>query len=444
MNFEYDNTHFSNDIEIDDTKNESHSNDVENLSFNGDSTHCFTVDPHSNINFNSIEWEYLQIAQQSLHHPHPHQHNNTPHNSGLEVSPSISNHTLQSLRPTFSTGYDTDNTDLLGMLDSQNPSNLNLPTNQDYLSSDSLLNSSANTYKDSHGFNFEHHLDSSYWEYLLEKENMLHDNEDIPNVNTTGYNNMKYDEDGLGKVDDDVNDKDIQSVSCSPSTIDDEDLAGSSNNYNQNDNIMQYHSNEETAEFGKEEDDEECVWDERLSYENHTRAEDANFFSDPLALQLSVVAASSSRPSPTVKLTNITRNKGDRYITTPIYEWPDDETTGSTRFYNKMKVRLSSLEPKCVSDAVLKTVREEFVIQDSFLNGESPPSPEVPESIRKRSDRDVEWTPLSVYKAYTNIKSPTNGKESYNRLVPYTSCIGTLNYRPKDHAAWKRAPNRRQ
>lgn len=118
MNFEYDNTHFSNDIEIDDTKNESHSNDVENLSFNGDSTHCFTVDPHSNINFNSIEWEYLQIAQQSLHHPHPHQHNNTPHNSGLEVSPSISNHTLQLLRPTFSTGYDTDNTDLLGMLDS--------------------------------------------------------------------------------------------------------------------------------------------------------------------------------------------------------------------------------------------------------------------------------------------------------------------------------------
>ena len=42
---------------------------------------------------------------------------------------------------------------------------------------------------------------------------------------------------------------------------------------------------------------------------------------------------------------------------------------------------------------------------------------------------------LSVYKAYTNIKSPTNGKEAYNHLVPYTSCIGTLNYRPKDHAA---------
>ena len=91
-----------------------------------------------------------------------------------------------------------------------------------------------------------------------------------------------------------------------------------------------------------------------------------------------------------------------------------------------------------------KTIREEFVIQDMFLNGQSPLPPEIPRSIRKKSDRDVEWTPLSVYKAYTNIKSPTNGKEAYNHLVPYTSCIGTLNYRPKDHAAWKRAPNRRR
>lgn len=426
MDFGYESNRFSNAIELEDTKDESHTHDVENLHFNGDNANCFSVEPHSNINFNSVEWEYLQIAQQSLQHQ-------TSHNSGLEISPSISNHTLQLLRPTFSTEYDTDNTDLLGMFDSQNPSNLNLPTNQNYLSSDSLLNLSTNAYKANQEFTFEHHLDSTYWEYLLEKENMLHDGDDISNVNTSGKSNVEYNEDD--KADDGPRNRDIQSAFCSTCTIEDEDLAGSSIHYNQNKNIMQYNSNDEVEDHCR---DEDCVWDERLSYEGQSRAEDANFFGDPITLQL-LVAPSRTSPQPVQP-----RRNGDKYITAPIYEWPDDETTGSTKYHNKMKVRLSTLEPKCVSDAVLKTVRDEFVIQDSFLNGKSPPSPQVPELIKKRYDRDVEWTPLSVYKAYTNIKSPTNGKESYNRLVPYSSCIGTLNYRPKDHAAWKRAPNRRQ
>ena len=134
----------------------------------------------------------------------------------------------------------------------------------------------------------------------------------------------------------------------------------------------------------------------------------------------------------------------DRFVISSVYEWPADETTGSSNLTNRMKVRLANLEPRAISNSVLRTVREEFIIQDLFLSGACPPTPEIPKLIRKKSDRDVEWTPLSVYKAYTNIKSPTNGKDSYNRLVPYSSCIGTLNYRPKDHAAWKRSPNRRQ
>ncbi|KAI5969454.1 hypothetical protein CANMA_001522 [Candida margitis] len=427
MDFDYDSNHFSNDIELKDAKDEDHANAVEDLEFNGNGTNCFTVEPHTNINFNSVEWGYLQIAQQSLHH-------SASQNTGLEISPSISNHTLQSMKPAFSAEYDTDNTDLLGILDSQNPSNFNLSENQNCVSSDSLLNTSTSTYKANHEFTFEHHLDSTYWECLLEKENMLHDGDDILNVNTSGKAYVE-DNDGNSKAKN-SKDGDIQSAVCSTSTIEDEDLIDNSFHYNQDDSIMQCNSNDEAGDLCPE---EECVWDERLSYEGQAHTErGANFFSDPIALQLSV--ASPRRTRAIVQ----PRTSGEKYITTSIYEWPDDETTGSTQFYNKMKIRLSTLEPKCVSDAVLKTVRAEFVIQDLFLNGQSPPSPEIPESIKKRSDKDVEWTPLSVYKAYTNIKSPTNGKESYNRLVPYSSCIGTLNYRPKDHAAWKRAPNRRQ
>ena len=91
MDFEYDNTHFSNDIELDDVTDETQSHDVNHMHFIGDNANCFTVDPNSNIDFNSVEWEYLQIAQESLHkqqqqqrqHPHhKHHHHNTSQSSG--------------------------------------------------------------------------------------------------------------------------------------------------------------------------------------------------------------------------------------------------------------------------------------------------------------------------------------------------------------------------
>ncbi|RLV95628.1 hypothetical protein JA1_000862 [Spathaspora sp. JA1] len=143
----------------------------------------------------------------------------------------------------------------------------------------------------------------------------------------------------------------------------------------------------------------------------------------------------------------------DEFVTSQIYEWPNDEMSGPVNLLNNIQLKRSNLEPKTISEAVSKTIKEEFLIQDLFLGDSNitpqhhHPTPQsLPQSrsIRKRNDQDVEWTPLSVYKAYTNIKSPTNGKEAYNHLVPYSSCIGTLNYRPKDHAAWKRSPNRRR
>ncbi|KAI5958184.1 hypothetical protein KGF57_002539 [Candida theae] len=460
MDFDYENNHFANEIELKDAKEESHSNNMEHINLSGDDTHCFTVEPHANINFSSVEWEYLQIAQESLQHHHQH----TSHSSGLEISPSVSNHTSQSMGPTFTTEYDTDNTELLGMLESQNPSNLYLSANQQCASNDSLLHHSANTNKTNNEFTFENHLDSSYWEYLLGKEsNMLEDSKDLLDSNVITRHHVECNEEE--KIDDRLKDGTMNSAVCSTCTLEEDELAGYSIYHNEDDQIMQYNSNDEMGENNLE---EKCVWDERLTYERYDQAENTNFFSDPIALQLSVTSSSPQPPprprprqrqrqrpqssasasasasvEPLARVLSPKRKNG-RYITAPIYEWPDDETTGSSKFYNKMKVRLSTLEPKCVSETVLKTIREEFVVQDLFLSGESPPSPEVPESIRKRSDRDVEWTPLSVYKAYTNIKSPTNGRESYNRLVPYSSCIGTLNYRPKDHAAWKRAPNKRQ
>ena len=73
----------------------------------------------------------------------------------------------------------------------------------------------------------------------------------------------------------------------------------------------------------------------------------------------------------------------DDFVTSPIYEWPSDETCGHVNLMNNIKVRLANLEPKTVSDAVRKTIREEFIIQDLFLNGQSPYRQKYPNLYEK-------------------------------------------------------------
>ncbi|KAI5953683.1 hypothetical protein KGF54_003055 [Candida jiufengensis] len=490
MVLSYDDKFYSEDEPMEVNNTVINESDNSNITTNNevvlnDETNSFST---TQFDFNSAEWDYLRIAQHSVH-------NQTMDNNGIEISPSISNHTLQSLRPTFSSEYDTDNTDFLGLVESTNQSNINLSTNSNsnIFCENNITNNQhlIDNLKANHEFTFQHSLDANYWDYMLEKENLLHDefelnqfnnannNKSSTNIGTKNSDNkINYNEDETNntqeqslsdninsennehqEIDNKDSDLDVPSIRSTSTSFLSDHEKNICNITNLNDDIPQYKPIYERYE--NEALDEEMEENERLYHPNlqtdpieKTIDQQIYQFSERKssihnniygASSLSSLMSEMSPDSPSQNHFNLDEitTYNNNFVNSPIYEWPDDETTGTLNSYNRIKIQLKNLEPKIISDAVLKTIREEFIIQDLFLNGESPPTPEIPKSIRKKSDRDVEWTPLSVYKAYTNIKSPTNGKDSYNRLVPYTSCIGTLNYRPKDHAAWKRSPNRR-
>ncbi|KAL1578945.1 hypothetical protein MGQ_02014 [Candida albicans P76067] len=335
----------------------------------------------SNVDFTNSELEYLTCHSLTAH---------AFENSEIDVSPAISNQTHQSLRPSFSSEYDTDTTDLIGFVE-QNTHHAVTTSNRYNKSSEELV--------------FQESIDySTFLENVLEREN----NNSIGNIESS----REFDNAAANL---------FSSENC------------------EHDLLLLQHELQETG-----------IPIEQFQPQSYIYNEENDDFLNQSPAQVNTAATITTTTTSSVSVLSlvkspchVTSNYED-FVTSPIYEWPNDESGVSVDLLNTINVRVASLEPKTVSDAVRKTIREEFVIQDMFLNGQSPLPPEIPKSIRKKSDRDVEWTPLSVYKAYTNIKSPTNGKEAYNHLVPYTSCIGTLNYRPKDHAAWKRAPNRRR
>ncbi|KGU11726.1 hypothetical protein MEQ_02004 [Candida albicans P87] len=335
----------------------------------------------SNVDFTNSELEYLTCHSLTAH---------AFENSEIDVSPAISNQTHQSLRPSFSSEYDTDTTDLIGFVE-QNTHHAVTTSNRYNKSSEELV--------------FQESIDySTFLENVLEREN----NNSIGNIESS----REFDNAAANL---------FSSENC------------------EHDLLLLQHELQETG-----------IPIEQFQPQSYIYNEENDDFLNQSPAQVNTAATITTTTTSSVSVLSlvkspchVTSNYED-FVTSPIYEWPNDESGVSVDLLNTINVRVASLEPKTVSDAVRKTIREEFVIQDMFLNGQSPLPPEIPRSIRKKSDRDVEWTPLSVYKAYTNIKSPTNGKEAYNHLVPYTSCIGTLNYRPKDHAAWKRAPNRRR
>lgn len=334
-----------------------------------------------NVDFTNSELEYLTCHSLTAH---------AFENSEIDVSPAISNQTHQLLRPSFSSEYDTDTTDLIGFVE-QNTHHAVTTSNRYNKSSEELV--------------FQESIDySTFLENVLEREN----NNSIGNIESS----REFDNAAANL---------FSSENC------------------EHDLLLLQHELQETG-----------IPIEQFQPQSYIYNEENDDFLNQSPAQVNTAATITTTTTLLVLVLllvkspcHVTSNYED-FVTSPIYEWPNDESGVSVDLLNTINVRVASLEPKTVSDAVRKTIREEFVIQDMFLNGQSPLPPEIPRSIRKKSDRDVEWTPLSVYKAYTNIKSPTNGKEAYNHLVPYTSCIGTLNYRPKDHAAWKRAPNRRR
>ncbi|RCK67248.1 hypothetical protein Cantr_02969 [Candida viswanathii] len=393
------------------------------------------ISTHVNIDFSAAEWEYL------TNHCIPPSAYDA---NGMEISPSISSQTLQLLRPSFCSEYDTDTTDIMGFVDQHNQQHqLTLQLHQ--------------------SVQLHQHQTLPPQQHQLQHEeakllHIHHRQEQLQHSHTTGNNTTTQ----KSKPTDDF---------CFPSNLD----------YNIFlENIMDKENLVCERSFTSATGDGTCStpifnpenYDQELymlqqelqenniplehyqpqSIENNDEEDEDDFMapSSDLLATATTTAVSATTATLLILLMLLVKSPSqvfvdfDDFVTSPIYEWPSDETGGHVNLTNNMKVRLANLEPKTVSDAVRKTIREEFIIQDLFLNGQSPLPPEIPKSIRKKSDRDVEWTPLSVYKAYTNIKSPANGKEAYNHLVPYTSCIGTLNYRPKDHAAWKRAPNRRR
>lgn len=431
------------------------------------------IAPRINIEFSAAEWEYLTNHCISL---------NTYDTSKIEISPSISNQTFQLLRPSFCSEYDTDATDLMGFMEQHNQQNqamqLQLQLHKSLLLQltdlqqpppqppppppPPQLQLQMQLQLQYHQINNQQIENQTQLHNLYQEQHLKLHSPNSHDTTTLTSNNCNINQ--ITKPPDDF---------CFPSSLDYNTFL---ENIMEKDNLnceRSFTSNIadvtcSTAIFIPENYEHELYMLQQEIQENNlplehyqppsieninNEDENEDDFMGPdsdLLTTATTTAVSATTATLLILLILLVKSPSqilvdfDDFVTSPIYEWPSDETCGHVNLMNNIKVRLANLEPKTVSDAVKKTIREEFIIQDLFLNGQSPLPPEIPKSIRKKSDRDVEWTPLSVYKAYTNIKSPANGKEAYNHLVPYTSCIGTLNYRPKDHAAWKRAPNRRR
>lgn len=339
----------------------------------------------------------------------------------IEISPSVSNQTVQLLRPSFSSEYETDTTDFLGMIDKQDQFGFKLDANFFFDCNHSGIYEGGGGSGGGAGGGSGSGGDQQL------QQNQVHNNDNQENNRHIYHNN-----------DIDSNPKHTISTPAfldhgTPEFLLQNEIQELNNHAHHTTPIHHHHHNNSHHHAQLHHHNHHTHNHSHLS---HQSTANPNRFLLHLSLTLQIFHRLLSSSPIQIDF--------DEFVTSPIYEWPSDETSGPVNLLNNIQLRLVNLEPKSISDAVRKTIKEEFAVQDLFLSGQTPPPPEIPRGVRKKNDKDVEWTPLSVYKAYTNIKSPTNGKEAYNHLVPYSSCIGTLNYRPKDHAAWKRSPNRRR
>lgn len=119
---------------------------------------------------------------------------------------------------------------------------------------------------------------------------------------------------------------------------------------------------------------------------------------------------------------------------------------GSLRLHNT-----SCMNPKTVLKSVKKTIDDEFKVHSKYVTDfESqknrktvtpPKSPPKKQHKRNNPGADlVEWKPLSIFTAYTDIKSEAIENTDYFDNIPSSSCFGRLNMRVK--RAWTRGPNK--
>ena len=290
-----------------------------------------------NVDFTNSELEYLTCHSLTAH---------AFENSEIDVSPAISNQTHQLLRPSFSSEYDTDTTDLIGFVE-QNTHHAVTTSNRYNKSSEELV--------------FQESIDySTFLENVLEREN----NNSIGNIESS----REFDNAAANL---------FSSENC------------------EHDLLLLQHELQETG-----------IPIEQFQPQSYIYNEENDDFLNQSPAQVNTAATITTTTTLLVLVLllvkspcHVTSNYED-FVTSPIYEWPNDESGVSVDLLNTINVRVASLEPKTVSDAVRKTIREEFVIQDMFLNGQSPLPPEIPKSIRKSQIETLNGLPQCLQSLY--------------------------------------------
>lgn len=89
---------------------------------------------------------------------------------------------------------------------------------------------------------------------------------------------------------------------------------------------------------------------------------------------------------------------------------------------------------------VRRSVQTEFAFEDAYRREVRANCVASPREKRRRSPKERDWKPESVYKTFVDCKPSFFDKSDYQDRVPATSCFGKINMRiPK---AWSRGPNR--
>ncbi|OBA19975.1 hypothetical protein METBIDRAFT_13003 [Metschnikowia bicuspidata var. bicuspidata NRRL YB-4993] len=101
--------------------------------------------------------------------------------------------------------------------------------------------------------------------------------------------------------------------------------------------------------------------------------------------------------------------------------------------------QVTNQNPYLVHESVLKTIKLEFALEDSYRSIR----PQRNEQIRirkRRKPQECDWKPESVYKIYVECKPDFFEKTDYQDRIPNRSCFGKINMRiPR---AWSRKPNK--
>ncbi|QBM87027.1 hypothetical protein METSCH_B02210 [Metschnikowia aff. pulcherrima] len=101
--------------------------------------------------------------------------------------------------------------------------------------------------------------------------------------------------------------------------------------------------------------------------------------------------------------------------------------------------QVANQNPYLVHESVLKTIRLEFALEDSYKSIR----PRKHDQIRvrkRRKPQECDWKPESVYKVYVECKPDFFEKTDYQDRIPSRSCFGKINMRiPR---AWSRRPNK--